>query len=756
MTTETVYHPKSSSKIPPFDERNFSMWKTKAFYVLEAMDENMLDIVNDGPHQPMYQPMKDRVPDGPKKPATKDLWTSQDKHLVSLDVKARSAISNALPYHTFHLVQNCESSKEMMDTLTVTFEGNEEVKAATLRGLVRQYEHFFAKKDETLTQTFNRFNCLINDLRRYEEKTKHSYVLVTKFLDSLGSQWDHYTDVLKNSEKIQKMDLQSLYGNLRYHEESKLQRKELMKETHREKSIALYTNRAPVTDSDSDNSNSADSEEDKEAVLASAALIVRRYGGKHGKPFNGPRKSDSRTSSSSFRRSDTDRKPSEKKNDGKCFNCGNSDHFARDCPTKKDDSEESYKIKYEKLVAKLQKQKMEAKVLVAEQEKWVTDEESSEDEKVTCLMARIQDDTDDQSSSDSTFDADMKKAIRDAKFNDVDSSVYQVDNFKTYSINEKVAMFEYVCVQLSKSCELNGELKAKIQTLKDDIFKQNSALSELNEKYRDTCITNDSLYSERDQALTRSIKFQNITETWLQSHQNLNHLISIQIPDQCEKVLGLDTKCSEKVLSDTDENEFLSPSELVEDFKTRFISHSFLNQELINKHCVTNSEGVTTCKSKLTGYDPSVHPPCHEYSEPTTEVLLAFPISNGEFHSVHEQLNIFPECSVTESETSSPAESDSDSETSHPSPKCSIDTPSGSRTQDRVYQTVKTPESKTSPKHFKRNQGTRICYRCGDSKHKISACPFDSNTKRADNIKLRFHLNCLPDDPFNMGQRVFN
>ena len=80
------------------------MWKTKELYVLEAMDEFMLDIVNDGPHQPMYQPMKDRIADGPKKPAPKDQWTSNDKHLVSLDVKGRSAISNALPYNIFHLV----------------------------------------------------------------------------------------------------------------------------------------------------------------------------------------------------------------------------------------------------------------------------------------------------------------------------------------------------------------------------------------------------------------------------------------------------------------------------------------------------------------------------------------------------------------------------------------------------------------------------------------------------------------------------
>ena len=66
-----------------------------------------------------------------------------------------------------------------------------------------------------------------------------------------------------------------------------------------------------------------------------------------------------------------------------------------------------------------------------------------------------------------------------------------------------------------------------------------------NAKYRDTCLTNDSLYFERDQALTHSIKIQSITETWLKSHQNLNYVISIQIPDQCEKVLGLDSDKSE-------------------------------------------------------------------------------------------------------------------------------------------------------------------------------------------------------------------
>ena len=217
----------SSTKIPPFDENNFAMWKIKALYALESVDEDMLDIVNNGPYVPMYQPLKNNAPDGVMKKTPKENWTSDDKRKNGLDVRARAAISYALPYNIFGLVQNCISAKEMMDTLTVSFEGTEEVKATQINDLNRRYEHFFAKKGETLTQTFNRFNTLVNDLRRLDQ-LKHRTVLVQKFLDSLGAGWENHVDVLKNSEKISTMDLQSLYGNLRYYEESKLQRKELM------------------------------------------------------------------------------------------------------------------------------------------------------------------------------------------------------------------------------------------------------------------------------------------------------------------------------------------------------------------------------------------------------------------------------------------------------------------------------------------------------------------------------------------------
>ena len=196
------------------------MWKTKAMAVLETLDYDMLDIVTLGPHIPMFQPTKDGVADGEKKLTPKHDFTAEDKHLIHLDKKACAAIGNALPYEIYHLVQNCDSAKEIMETLTVAFEGTDEVKRTNINNLNRKYEHFFAQKGETLTETFNRFNCLINDMRRLSIN-KHRGELVLKFLDSLGKKWEHHADVLKNSEKLKTMDLQSLFGNLRNFEETK-------------------------------------------------------------------------------------------------------------------------------------------------------------------------------------------------------------------------------------------------------------------------------------------------------------------------------------------------------------------------------------------------------------------------------------------------------------------------------------------------------------------------------------------------------
>ena len=87
------------------------MWKAKAMAVVETLDYDMLDIVTEGPHYPMFQPMKDGVASDEKKRTPKHDFTAEDKRLIFLDKKASAAIGNALPYDIYHLVQNCKVSE---------------------------------------------------------------------------------------------------------------------------------------------------------------------------------------------------------------------------------------------------------------------------------------------------------------------------------------------------------------------------------------------------------------------------------------------------------------------------------------------------------------------------------------------------------------------------------------------------------------------------------------------------------------------
>ena len=137
-----------------------------------------------------------------------------------------------------------------------------------------KYEHFFALKNESLTDTFNHFNCLCNDMKRLN-LPRHRNVLVLKFLDSLGPEWEHHVDVLKNSEKIKNMDLNSLYGNLRNYEETKALRKEIMKDSIKsEKSLALVSKNQSSTASGNDSSSDSDDSITEEEATK-AALIVK-------------------------------------------------------------------------------------------------------------------------------------------------------------------------------------------------------------------------------------------------------------------------------------------------------------------------------------------------------------------------------------------------------------------------------------------------------------------------------------------------
>ena len=74
-----------------------------------------------------------------------------------------------------------------------------------------------AGKNETMTQSFDRFNKLVGELATVGVKIDQDD-LNRKFLRSLGDEWTMYTVSFRQSDKLEDKDLDDLYNDLRIFE----------------------------------------------------------------------------------------------------------------------------------------------------------------------------------------------------------------------------------------------------------------------------------------------------------------------------------------------------------------------------------------------------------------------------------------------------------------------------------------------------------------------------------------------------------
>ena len=99
-----------------------------------------------------------------------------------------------------------------------------------------------------------------------------------------------------------------------------------------------------MSESDTENHSDTDSSksdiDDLEKVVASAALIVKTFE-KSGRNFS---KFQKKMGGKFSKRSEADKKHgTDKKEKTQCFNCGSTDHFAKECKQKKQRSDEYWK-----------------------------------------------------------------------------------------------------------------------------------------------------------------------------------------------------------------------------------------------------------------------------------------------------------------------------------------------------------------------------------------------------------------------------
>ena len=396
---------------PRFEHDEFSSWKDRMLLHLVDIEPYLIEVLNNGPYvpqTPITSPIAEGAANTVDKPEAQ--WTNDERKLVNLDNKLRGIIISTLPTNLMKTVIKLNTSKKVWDTLCVQFEGTEEVRANKKIDLKRTYEIFFAKPNESLSDTYNRFKCHLDDMANADIMID-AYELNHKFLDILPYKWQGLRQILRNNGSLKTHTLQSLYGVFQFEERAAAQVKRAEADSKRNDAIipatATSSNASPSTSLALISAGSAETpayevkEDSDEATLDSIVqfasslddeernLLLNEFmefalvaGSKYARKWR-------RTGSNLMKPAGVRDKSNET-----CYKCGKKGHYQKECRSapmigKKDD-DSTFKSKYYKLKAQMATtSEPTEKGFVAEERDWADSDDTSDDEEVTqmCFMA---------------------------------------------------------------------------------------------------------------------------------------------------------------------------------------------------------------------------------------------------------------------------------------------------------------------------------------------------------------------------------
>nr|XP_043630031.1 uncharacterized protein LOC122601330 [Erigeron canadensis] len=550
----------SSTRPPMFDKDDFSGWKGRMSLLLESMDNNMPDILTDGPYIPKQTLVVDAVVrDGqPTIPATiktivKDRadWGDEDRRLANLDVKARNFIVQVVPKDIYHSIKMYFTTKKMWGTLTVMFEGCPTSMESTITTLTRRYERFFSLRNESSTDTHTRFNSLVNNLAAVGI-TKKNEVLKRKFLDSLPPKWNNYISSVKLSSVYHDLDLPGLFGLLHNQECSEVKKLIAMGDSYSLPPTALVASMTEHPSSISNeiipcvnrsvpvisNTNSVCSESecdesDGEEIANEVAMLADRIRRSFGK-FKGKGKSGQADKT----------KKSYDMSKVTCYKCGKTGHMAGDCRSKESlqamSSKGGRSVKYSKLKTKykdLKAQVVELSKKIEKDEKnliakdWAESATSSEDEVYTdekCLMAKEK------------FVEDLIKLQEQAesahKASTSQTTPPEVTIFSDLYDNEKLSRLNRLGDDVLLQKHFNQELKKEISILKQQISSKNFTIEKLESEVKAQKQLNSILVKEAKTSEEKFLKIKHITESWYTNSKRAAKCVNVQVPHQVQAI----------------------------------------------------------------------------------------------------------------------------------------------------------------------------------------------------------------------------
>ncbi|GJY78477.1 zf-CCHC domain-containing protein [Tanacetum coccineum] len=287
MESEKYLEGQSMQRPPLFESDGFIYWKNRFETYVKSKDLDLWHVITDGDFPPIQnnpETKKDEVV--PFHKQNDDL-----KKKLAKNNEAKMVIYNALPRKEYERIFMCQTAKEIWDTLLITHQGNNQVKANKIDLLVQQYEQFTIPEEESIDNAFAKFNTIITSLKALDEGFS-SKNCVRKFLRALHPKWRAKVTAIEESKNLTTLSLDELIGNLKVYEE----------------------------ESSDDDSSTSDSEDEEYAM---AVRDFKKFFKRRGRFIRQPHEERK-----SFQRNKDDKNG---KGERKCFKCGDPNHFIREC-----------------------------------------------------------------------------------------------------------------------------------------------------------------------------------------------------------------------------------------------------------------------------------------------------------------------------------------------------------------------------------------------------------------------------------------
>ncbi|KAL8103331.1 hypothetical protein AgCh_027774 [Apium graveolens] len=188
-----------------------------------------IQILKTGPFTPMVRVEESIDRDmvipayAPKDPSE---YTESEKEKVSLDSDLQLILIESLDNVMYNNIVNCDTAKQIWEKIKILCERTEEIRSNQRRILILQYEGFMAKPKERITDVFERFNKLINDLQLHDKYYEAKEVNL-KFLLTLPDHLEQKISAIREGRDLSRITLKVLYGILKTYELEMIQRKSL-------------------------------------------------------------------------------------------------------------------------------------------------------------------------------------------------------------------------------------------------------------------------------------------------------------------------------------------------------------------------------------------------------------------------------------------------------------------------------------------------------------------------------------------------